>query len=318
MKMKNHSGRILRCSLLLLFCLMMCQAGVRQVSAQSSLQASSKLFTDTKKAGWVKQKNGQYLWRKADGSYIRKKGWQILNEKKYYLLDGGYRAGGWQRIHGKYYYFYQTTGVLYAKKGMVRIGAYRYYIFRDGSAATGMTKFGKYYFYFSPTGKLVESKRGVRCGTKYYNTTQNGLASEISYNQAMCERAANEFIRKHSSASDSNAVKFRKCFNYLVAYMRYSPGYFSVSGDYAAFQQPEWQYKLALQCFQSPDLRGNCHRFACCVAAIAKELGYRPYVIVTTGDHSFVMIDGKYYDNMGPLFGASGHSSYSIHKKVAF
>ena len=112
MKMKNHSGRILRCSLLLLFCLMMCQAGVRQVSAQSSLQASSKLFTDTKKAGWVKQKNGQYLWRKADGSYIRKKGWQILNEKKYYLLDGGYRAGGWQRIHGKYYYFYQTTGVL--------------------------------------------------------------------------------------------------------------------------------------------------------------------------------------------------------------
>ena len=50
----------------------------------------------------------------------------------------------------------------------------------------------------------------------------------------------------------------------------------------------------------------------------AKVLGYEPYVIATTGDHGFVMIDGLYYDNMGPLFGASTHFAYSVRSKVKF
>lgn len=40
--------------------------------------------------------------------------------------------------------------------------------------------------------------------------------------------------------------------------------------------------------------------------------------IATTGDHGFVMIDGLYYDNMGPLFGASTHFAYSVRSSVKF
>ena len=51
---------------------------------------------------------------------------------------------------------------------------------------------------------------------------------------------------------------------------------------------------------------------------VPRFLGYEPYVIATTGDHGFVMIDGLYYDNMGPLFGASTHFAYSVRSSVKF
>ena len=55
------------------------------------------------------------------------------------------------------------------------------------------------------------------------------------------------------------------------------------------------------------------------VAAIAKELGYEPYVITIPDGHSFVMINGLYYDNMyGTLFGAATRPAYTIEHKIKF
>lgn len=64
----------------------------------------------------------------------------------------------------------------------------------------------------------------------------------------------------------------------------------------------------------------NCYGFACTFASFAKELGYEPYVIVMEEDHAVVMIDGKYYDNMGGRFGVNepALSNFKIYKKVKF
>jgi hypothetical protein len=66
-------------------------------------------------------------------------------------------------------------------------------------------------------------------------------------------------------------------------------------------------------------LTGNCYGISSAVAAVAKELGYQPYVIRTTNGHSFVMVDGKYYDNMyGAKFGATTHRAYKVKEKFKF
>ena len=62
------------------------------------------------------------------------------------------------------------------------------------------------------------------------------------------------------------------------------------------FKTKDWVYKYSLQMFQN-GLTGNCYGIASSVAAIAKELGYEPYVITIPEGHSFVMINGLYYDN---------------------
>ena len=55
------------------------------------------------------------------------------------------------------------------------------------------------------------------------------------------------------------------------------------------------------------------------VAAVAKELGYQPYVITLAEGHSFVMINGRYYDNMyGALFDAASRPSYVAQYKIKF
>lgn len=84
------------------------------------------------------------------------------------------------------------------------------------------------------------------------------------------------------------------------------------------FKTKDWVYKYSLQMFQN-GLTGNCYGIASSVAAIAKELGYEPYVITIPDGHSFVMINGLYYDNMyGTLFGAATRPAYTIEHKIKF
>lgn len=75
------------------------------------------------------------------------------------------------------------------------------------------------------------------------------------------------------------------------------------------FTGTDWPYRFAQDVFDTNT--GDCFGFACSVAMCAKELGYDPEIIITTGDHGFVIINGLYYDNMGGLFGASSHFVYS-------
>lgn len=273
------------------------------------------------KEGWV-QKGKSYYWRTADGSIRKKAGVLDVGHDRYYLDKNGARVSDcFKKIQGKYYYF-QKNGKMFrpAKETFRTIAKKKYYFYTDGHAATGRVKIGKSYYYFDSKGILQKNVNAVKVGKYYYNVNEKGITVKISNKKAQCEIAAQKFIKKHSRSSQTNAQKFRSCFYYLLGYMRYSPGYFRTSSDYKIIDKKEGAYELALSTFNSPNLRGNCHRFACCVAAIAKELGYKkPTVIATTGDHSFVIINGKYYDNMyGGLFGAGSRPSYRVYKKTVF
>ena len=139
-------------------------------------------------------------------------------------------------------------------------------------------------------------------------------AQQVEEAQKKCSKATKKFIDKHTKAKDSKAEKFRKCFNWLNA----NQGFRYKSWDASEFEGKAWPYKMAYKMLH--DKQGQCHEFACSIASIAKELGYKPYVIVTTSDHSFVQIGKKYYDNMGSRFGASSPylKKYKVYKKVKF
>ena len=111
----------------------------------------------------------------------------------------------------------------------------------------------------------------------------------------------------------SASEKFRKCFRHIIAYTAYQ-------GDWrpTGFGKKGWQYRSAIEMF-SFGLVGDCYGVSCAVAACAKELGFKPYVIWATCSHSFVIIDGKYYDNMyGAVFGATSHEPYTAKEKFKF
>lgn len=263
------------------------------------------------KPGWVK-KAGNYYWRKDNGKYLQGRRWYTLNGKKYFLMKDGRRANGWVRISGKWYYF-DSAGNQYKKSGWKTIGKDTYYLNTDYSRTTGLKQIKGKKYYFAASGKLVKNNTLLEVSGKYYSADKNGVLSSISTAKAKCTLETRSFIKKHTNSSMSNSQKFRACFDYLLAYMRYRPRPFNA----ADFVGEDWPYTRALSVYQS-GLSGNCYGFACTVAACAKELGYEPYVIVTTGDHGFVMIDGKYYDNMGGLFGATTHFAYNVLHKVKF
>lgn len=252
-----------------------------------------------------------------DGA-AQKQGWHTTAKgKKYYIKPNGKRAVGWAKIGKKHYYF-KKNGVLYAKTGWVKIGKYKYYLKKDSSRLeAGLHKIGKKTYYFNSAGRLVTNKRAGTLNGKYYNIDSKGVVTRISNLEAQCEKEAAKFISRHTNASMTNAQKFRACFQYLLAYMHYIPQ----APNWSEFNRKEWYYQKAIDIFRSFDLRGNCYSFACAVAACAKELGYKPKVVVITADHGFVMIDGKYYDNMrGGLFGSSvpSHPGYKIYTQADF
>lgn len=264
--------------------------------------------------GWVKAKNGCYYWRQADGTRLKEEGLHVFHGKKYYLNQYGYRSSKrWRLVDGKYYYF-QKNGVMYEKKGWFRLKKQKYYLEKGGYRATGLKKISGQTFYFDPKGRLVKNKTAYPVKNRYYNINERGVAERVSTARVLCSQETRRFIQQHTNPSMTRDQKLRACYSYLLAYMHYRPKTFQA----ADFVGKDWPYNRALTVFRSPTLTGNCYGFACCVASCARELGFNPYVIVTTGDHGFVMIDGRYYDNMSALYASPTHPPYNILHKVQF
>lgn len=279
----------------------------------AALKTAEQQKTSVKvKPGWVK-KSGKYYWRQANGEILKKAGPNTLNGKKYYLNKDGSRVeDAWKKIHGKLYYF-QKNGLMYQKKGWFVNGKYKYYINSDGSCMTGFHTIRNRLHYFDARGRIYCNKRAVKIEGKYYDVDAKCNVKQISAVKAKCILETRKFIEQHTNSSMSNSQKFRACYNYLLWYMNY----YSRPYEYSDFKKKDWQYQWAYDVYAT-GLRGDCFGFACCVAACAAELGYEPYVVVTTGDHGFVMIDGLYYDNMGALFGSYSHFAYNTYCKVKF
>ena len=264
------------------------------------------------KPGWI-QRNNKWYYRLDTGAVYQKSGLRKLGGRYYFLAKDYSRSSGFHKSKGLLYYFAVSNGKRYEKAGWKTISKKNYYFNKDFSVATGAKKISGKTYYFDSNGVLQKNKTAFKYNGKYYETNKNGVMTAISETKAQASIATWKFINQHSSASQSNAQRFRACFNWLEAYMHYRSKPFRAS-DFAG---DDWPYRYVLSVLNN-NCTGNCYGFACTIASIAKELGYTPYVVITTGDHGFVMIDGKYYDNMGALFGATSHKSYTVYKKVRY
>lgn len=106
--------------------------------------------------------------------------------------------------------------------------------------------------------------------------------------------------------------KLRACYNYLAysgRFYYYAPADPNLSAKY-------WYITCANNMFGQS--RGNCYGFSCAFAALAKEIGYQPYMMCArvpgTRDqaadgytrHCWVMINGEHYDPEGSFAGWGG------------
>lgn len=241
-------------------------------------------------------------------------GWQVVKEKKRFFLKNGKMAQTrWIKLNGKYYYI-RKNGTPAPASTWLTVDGKRYYIGKKGYRATGLrTISGKQYF-FDRKGVLVKNQESYTINGQTYEIDANGVAVKVDAMKIQCYQKARAFVEKHTNSGMSNQQKFRACFNYIIGYSNFKPWINPTNED---FQNGTWPYKSANYMFDN-GLAGSCYGIASAVAACAKVLGYEPYVIATTGDHGFVMIDGCYYDNMGPLFGATTHTAYSVRSKIEF
>lgn len=284
-------------------------------------------------AGWVKVSKG-YQYKKSDGTFIRKAGWVTIEGKKYFLQKGGIRYQGWQiykkqrryfmsngelaknrwiKDNGHYYYIRKNGTPAPAGKWLTLKGK-KYYISKKGYRVTGLQTIKKKKYYFSSKGILIKNKSSYKIKGQTYEIDSDGVAVKVSALKAECMKKARKFVAKHTTSKMSKSQKLRACFNYILWYNDFKPW---LGPTDAEFKTKNWPYQSAIYMFDNK-LAGSCYGLASAFAACAKVIGYEPYVIATTGDHGFVMIDGLYYDNMGPLFGSYTHSAYRIRSKVKF
>ena len=108
-------------------------------------------------------------------------------------------------------------------------------------------------------------------------------------------------ISRITTTEMSKSEKLYSCWRYLT-----SSGNFYYSTYWPDLNKKGWQREVAYNMLTTGG--GDCYGFACTFAAMARELGYNPYVVLGrvsgTRDgaadgltrHGWVMIDGAYYD----------------------
>ncbi|MBQ8307112.1 MAG: hypothetical protein IJX90_12955 [Blautia sp.] len=299
MQEKSHSRKGMLIAFFVFAVIML--AGTWAVSARADTSTAST----TVKSGMVKTKEGIRFYKK--GEYLKNQ-WYYFNKKKYYLKADGYAIRNcFAKVDGKYWLFdSNSTLVRPSKTSIVKVASNYCYVNKNGNpAGKGWVTIGTKTYYVYACGYCAKNKTidGIKLGS-------NGVA-DIPADKLTARRLCEKFISKHAGSKKSKRDKFRACFNYVLAYQRYTPG-----RDPRGYPNKGWQYKAAIDAFKS--LKGNCYTFAAVIACIADTLGYNPYVVTIKAGHGFVMIDGKYYDNMGALFGSSSHFSYKVKTKFRY
>ena len=246
------------------------------------------------KKGLLKEGNSYRYY--INGKMVTNTWKKVKNHYYWFKSNGKAAANGYYKVKGVYYVFDEKARRLSpAKKSVVKVKNINYFVDTKGRAVKGWNEYKNKMYY------------------SYSNGFNKNGAADLTQARAMLE--AKKFIAAHTTKNMNNYQKLRACFNYIMWYTKYTPWKRPTEAE---FKTQTWVYKYALDMFQT-NLTGNCYGVASCLAAVAKELGYEPYVITALEDHAFVMINGLYYDNMyGTLFGSPTHPYYHLRQKIRF
>ena len=287
--------------------------GVNSYAAEKTKAQTVKVTVTA--APTPKPRNGLIKGKGGYRYYVKNKplknAWKRINSRYYWFRGNGYAAqSGTFKIKNTYYVFDEKARRLAPKKNSVqKVKNNRYFVTSKGTpVSVGWHEYNGKMYYVYRDGKCAANRTvgGIRF-------TKDGYASNMD--QVKCKLAAKKFIAQHTTANMTKEQKLRACFNYIVGYNRFVG---NMSPTKEEFQTTTWVYKYGLQMFRN-GLTGNCYGISSSFAAVAKELGYQPYVITIPEGHGFVMIDGRYYDNMyGGLFNAVTRPAYYVLQKIKF
>lgn len=210
------------------------------------------------------------------------KGWCSMGKNRYYYVNGK-PAKGMKKI-GSHTYYFSKTGVMQKNKWV---------------------QFGSYKRYFGSNGRMVKNRRvGLRTINK------QGLYKIGIREQA--EKLAKKWVNQALKQKKGTTTKLRACYNYLKNY-RYTGT--TLAFPSAATKYNGWDARYAKDFFSRRS--GNCFSYSCGFAFMAKELGYKPKIVVGKAEnengamnvHAWVEITGRVYDP---------EREYSIYHKGVF
>ena len=250
--------------------------------------------------------SGKLYFFSADGSALVD-AWKTVGSNKYYFGPDGAAYSEKSRKIGDYYYVFGKEGKLCTGSGkhLVKVSDVRYYVTKGGRAIPGWSMEDTKVFYAQESGKLVTNQK-----VGYIRLNKKGYASN-KY-QGMAKIYAMRFLSKHTKSSWSRKKKLKACFKYILKKRHYVAHYVT---DKKASTTNGWQYKAACDLLCDSRMEGNCRNFASSIAALAKELGYKP-VIYSLSWHSVVRIGDRWYDNMyGGRFAARKLRHYNNYRK---
>ena len=138
-------------------------------------------------------------------------------------------------------------------------------------------------FYVGKDGKRVKSQKvdGITLGSDGY--AKSNTASQL---KMLCMQR----IKSWTSSGQSKYSKLQTCFSHCVS-MAFVPS--TTPKDIGT---SGWVQRCALRTLRTYNT--ECFGCACSFAMLAYELGYEPTVYGYPGVHSYVIIDGKRWDNM--------------------
>ena len=267
-----------------------------------------------KKSGFTK-----YFFYDKKGNKLKSK-WKTIQKRRYYFKADGTAAVGGTKI-GKYTYVFDLQGRLLkpSKSKIVQVGKQLYYVNKKGQAIKGFFKIGNKLYRGDIKGRLTKNKTVA-------NVTFNSKGYAKNDLNAKLKMKLMTIISRITTTEMSKSEKLYSCWRYLT-----SSGNFYYSTYWPDLNKKGWQREVAYNMLTTGG--GDCYGFACTFAAMARELGYNPYVVLGrvsgTRDgaadgltrHGWVMIDGAYYDPeaqfAGWYRGVYGNGSYDINHTIS-
>ena len=284
--------------------------------------ASTATTVTKKKNGLYKEKGKNYYY--TNGKKIKNQ-WKTVKGKKYYFGPKYYAVTYHNKINGKIYVFDTSGKLLNGKKSrIVNVGKNSYYVNKYGIPSTGWLYLSdKNLYYADSWGRFYKNRT-------YESIKFNGKGQAAKNDMRTLKIKCMDIVKRNTNSKMSKSQKLRACWNYVVRNTYYSSRY------YPNLRQNNWWRTTALRTLGTGS--GNCYGYACAFAALAREIGYDPYVVCGrvpgTRDgawdgytrHSWVIINGYHYDPEGQakgwhtgVYGTSRYGmSYQVQKKVNF
>lgn len=308
--------------------------------------------------GWQEIEGETYYFQPETGEMLI--GRQQIETKFYYFdEDGILQTSGWADDYDITYYC-NEKGVLVS--GWKKINGYKYYFSKKNNQMfTGLHKIGKDYYVFNKNGQLAQSDEisiikvvdEIYCAGKdgkiasgwqikknklYYATKKGKVKRNTKYQGIILSKtgAAKDntdsklkiqlikVIRSITNEKMSKSSKLSACWSYIVR------GSFHYASKYPNLHFRGWQKSTAYNMLSTHS--GNCYSYACAFAALASEIGYKPYIVCgrvhgsrdRAADgytrHAWVRINGLNYDPeaqyAGWMRGIYARSSYPTAHKI--